>query len=476
MPLHPRPVVGTVLTLVLLGCEAPGLTPVQPTARWGLERVETPPVPAPSSPLQTSAVPPGATAPAPPSPGPSARPASGGGGASAPAGPPRGRVFAYGTQGLTPRPLAGATVWTTDGRTATTGADGRFALTGAWPQDGTWVVHHPAYHASTVVGLAPEGEIELHLKTNTVVPGPLTPSGENAFEVDGRVVDAAGAPIEGLTVLMNAEDGSFGTPALTAADGTFTMRVLAHGATVSEAAFVAIDYETEAWMGLAKGVTLTKTVRAVDFNPSAPGTDPFEVAPTTHTLRLNVTGAPPGMRVRTYLDLAVPGLEPIPVFGHEDAVKLAELPDARLNVRVYAADSDHTRQTAYVREKLAIDFRTAETALDVALLPIPELAPVPAGPLGTLSWPPVAGADGYEVRLDSIAARGFQWEAFTAATALAFHVPGGTPSGRYTLTLAAWEADGLSPRRVASADRAELRVMPNASVYRVSSSETRLEF
>lgn len=473
----PRQVIGPLLMLALLGCEVPGQPPAPTTVRWALERFETQSAPVPLVPVDSSGR--EITESATPRPTPVATPtppASGGGGASAPAGPPRGRVFAYRDLGTAPVPLAGATVWTSDGRSAVSGEDGRFTFSGGWPQDGTWVVHHPSYHASTVVGLAADGPLEFHVKANTAIVGPPSPSGDHTFQVTGRVVDGDGNPLEAVTVLMNAKDGSFGTPGFTAADGTFSMKVLAHGETVEEAAFVAVDYDTQAWMGVAHGVTVAADRTPVDFNASAPGADDFAIAPVTHTLRLNVTDVPADMRARTYVDLVVPGLMPMPLFGDENAVGLAELPGVNFTVRAYAADSFHTRETAYVREKLAIDFRNPETALDIALLPPPVVHPIPAGPLAAVTWDPVDDASGYEVRLDRVDARGFQWEGYTTATSLPFRVPGRTPSGRYALKVSAWEAEGLTPRRIASTGRSELRVMPNANSYRVSTTETRVEF
>lgn len=480
-----RALIGAVL-LALLGCEAPGTRPVPPSVRWGLERFDVQQASVPASlPPQSPGVPASYTPAGTPSPSATLTPGSGGGSShSAPAGPPRGRVFAYADRGLTPFALTGATVWTTDGRSATTDAEGRFALTGAWPADGTWVVVHPSYHASTVVGLVPDGPLEFHLKSNTVVPGPTPPDGKTSFEIAGRVVDRTGAPVEGVTLLMNAKDGSFGTPAFTALDGTFTMKVLAHGDTVEDAAVVAIDYDTEAWMGLATGLTLDKAVREVDLAPGDAGTG-LVVTPMTHTLRLNVVSAPADLRVRSYVDLVVPGLEPIAIYGHDETVRLTNVPGARYNVRVYAADSERTRQTAYVREQLAPDFRNPETALDIALLPIPEILPLAAGPLTAVSWNPIAGASGYEVRLDSENARGFQWEGYTTATSLPFNVPDGTPSGNYALKVTAWEAAGMTPRRVASFDQlassngngpAALRVLPDTTTYRFSISERHMSF
>ena len=89
-----------------------------------------------------------------------------------------------------------------------------------------------------------------------LAPGGVLHAQRAAFEVDGRVIDAASAPVAALTVVMHRVSAA-GTGALvatdtTAADGTFRLIAPPSADTASEAVyFVAVRYDSELYIGEA---------------------------------------------------------------------------------------------------------------------------------------------------------------------------------------------------------------------------------
>lgn len=405
-------------------------------------------------------------------------PQQGDGGNAAPSGSgvQRGRVLGFARGEAAPEPLAGATVRTSDGRTTTTDDNGRFTLPGGWPADGTWSVMQPGYRASTVVGLPKEDDLKLHLKAEPTFQAPAPPIYAHRFTVGGQVVDPSGMGLEGVTLLLGADDGSHAGSTTTDAAGRFEMQIAGHGAQVENATIVALDTELGAWIGAATGLDIASGAAAIDFSPSHSGVDPLVMRPTTHELKIDVDDAGTGLSPRVFVDVAfAKSSHRILLFGHENTVRLAQLPGAQFGVEVEAADSMRSRQSMFVQRHVPIDFATAQTSFTATLLVPPQVQPLDTRSAArTIQWNAVPGARHYEVRLNSVSRRSLEWEGFTSSTSLLLDTVGARLSGRYALQVVAWDAE-LTPRQVASVGR-QLRVLPLPKQYRWAVSEAHLEY
>ena len=492
--LHGR-VALTMLGLALLGCEAPPpLTAFQavPRARLTLDRqvaavpsagetsrpdASTEPGPSAGASRDPDAATPTSGPSASPSP---AVPTPGGGGRSPSGAAPRqqGRVLGYVGSGSIPTPVAGADVFTTDGRRATTDAVGAFVLDGLWPADGTWMVFHPDFRASTVMGVGPQADLELHVKGDYVPASKRRPSGANNFTVTGLLVDDDGAPLPGIAVSLHAEDGSYGIPVRSDATGRFTMTVVAHDPVVEAASFLAIDYDDRAWMGMSASMRLDGAPGDLDFEPDDGEADPLQLAPMSHTLVLDIDDGGQGLSRHVFLDLALPWGEQVTAFVAETSIPLATAAGLTYTAFVDANTPDRSLQSGFRQEGVVFSSgNTTTLAVDLLRPPVVTAPATPAGPLSTITWDTVAGARGYEVRLEDPARAAFEWEAFTQGTSVPFTLPLGVaaPAGAYDLQVIAWDAAGMAPRQVASLDeRRALRILPPVGTYRYAITQTRL--
>lgn len=494
--------------LALVGCEAPpppSLAPALQAARLTFDRrplnvvgapsgrsdVVVAGAPGPASPPEAgssaAATPrPSATAAATAAPTatPTAPPRRGGSGGGSTGGSARkvaGQVLGFFGAGPVPAPVAGAEVYTTDGRQGTTGADGTFSIAGDWPSDGTWLVVHPDYLGSTVVGVPRHGDFKLHLKSDIAraTRRAPRPNGDTTFTVTGEVRDDAGGPLAGVAVTLHAEDGSYGIPARTDAAGRFTMTVVAHDDEVPAASFLAIDYDGRGWMGMSQALTLAAPGGDVDFEPADGDVDALRLAPMDHTLELAIDAGGSFRPPHTFLEMTLPWDEQVTAFVSETTIPVARAPGLTYAARVEVYTEDGRATAGWRQGEIALS-AGATTTLAIDMLDPPAITSpaAAAGPLGTIAWGAVAGARGYEVRLEDPARSGFAWEAYALGTSVAFTVPAGItpPAGAYDLKVTAWDADGMAPREVASLDdRRALRLLPTARAYRYATTITRLD-
>lgn len=461
-----------IVPALLLGCEATSASLLSPYR--GARMTFAPLAASSSAPIAGAAADGGASADPSSRPTPQAR-GGGGPGAATEAGIGRGRVLGLADGQLEPRPLAGATVSTSDGRSITTDQQGRFNWADGWPEDGTWTVRHPGFRTSTIVGLPPTPDLTLHLKTHAGFTRPDPSPPEQRFVAEGRVLDGNGQGLADVILLLSAPDGSYAAPTTTAADGRFQMHVVAHGDAVRAATIVALDRDQDAWMGAATGLAIASGETEIDFDPATATRDPLVMRPTTHRLDVAVDDAGTGLPARVFVDLAFPGSNGrLLLFGHENSVRLAALPGARFGVEVEAADPTRSRQSVFVQHDLPIDFTTAQTSFTARLLQPPTVSPLARSASHTeVAWEAVADARGYEVRLNSLSRRTEEWEGFTTGTFLRFGVAPEALAGGYALEVVAWDDPAISPRQVASTGR-QLRLNAPSSRHRWASSEVRL--
>lgn len=467
-----RPLVFTfgVLAAVTMG----GCGPAVPFANFAvssasftLDRLEGA-VPAPVetarfTPPAASEPPRSATESRPPSPRP-----KGGGGAPPPPGTFQGVVVTL--EGVAERPLAGATVRTSDGREATTGVDGRFRLEGGLASDTALVASLPGYLASAVSGVTGSGLLTVHLRPATTVNEDQD-SLPQIMTARGRVVGPDGLPVANVLVVLEDARGSHSAPASTDASGAFALTVFAVGGRVENGTLLAVGTAGDEWVGLETGVDLVNGTQNIDLEPDQAGLEPFEVTRPTHPLRVDIDNSQTGLpsRATVFLTAADGTSLSLPMDG--DRVKVADLPGARYSLRADAMALTGDAQSQLYREAIAVDFAAAETVVSGALLAPPTVvAPTALEP--QIGWTAVAGARAYHVALESLST-GPIWEGFTSLLTLPLVLPG-NPIDLDRLTVTAWDADGLSVRQVAHTDARSLRLLPEVGTFRRSARQVRI--
>lgn len=411
-----------------------------------------------------------------PGPAPEAGGANGGAGAGAAAEGTHGQVLSV--AGARERPLAAATVRTSDGRSAVTAADGRFVLRGPWPADNAFVVSAAGHVASAVAGLAPDTPLSFHLQAR----GQLHVSPDAAparLRAVGRVVGPGPAfsPLQGLTVVLEDAEGTASAPAVTGADGTFELQVFAPAGRVTNGTVLVIgEAENEpgsTWLGMATGVTLDAASPQLDLDAAAPGDSPLIPQRATHPVRLAVdTAAAPANPVVSFELVGAGATLSLPIANQ--VAMVAPLPGARFALRAEAVDGDLGTQSKLYLDDVPIDFSAPETVVTATMLAPPEVTSaftLVAGEL--MTWHGVPGATAYQVSLAGLDAQGALWEAFSEAPSLSYTYAAPLASGRYGLTVTAWDAPDLSARSVMAAAPRALRTLPLTTSFRKSLRQVR---
>lgn len=445
---------GLALTGKGIALALPLLT--EKTATVPIEAAGSPPLPLPS-------------ATGPNQPGASPSPTGGHGGGSV-AGALSGRILSV--SGAGESPLQGATVRTSDGREAVTASDGRFALTGDWPDDGAFVASGPGHVASAVVGLAPGGALTLHLQALTRVD-PQPPAAVERVRAVGRVVDPDGNELPGLTVVLEDADGAVSAPATTGSNGDFELQVFAPGGKVTNGTLLAVGESGNNWIGLATGVTLSAEAPDLDLDRHHPGNSPLVAQPATHPLRIVLDATAVGGQANVALELVGAGATlAIPI--ENGVARVAALPGTHYALRAEFVDGNLGTQSKLYLDELPVNFQAAESVVEAAMLAPPYVtSPLFWAEGEILAWQEVTGAKAYHVMLAGTDDQGPLWEAFgTLATQRFSHRQPLAP-GNYGLTVTAWDAPDLTPRSVMAEGPRALRALPLSRSYRKSLHQLR---
>lgn len=374
------------------------------------------------------------------------------------------------------RPLAGAQVRTTDGRSVFTDSTGEFKLFGGAPTDGVYVASHPGYVASAVVGLTGIEPVHLHLRTPTLfVADPPPVVDPVPLLVQGRLVAPSGQPLAEILVVLSDARGSTSNPVLTATDGSFSLTVRAPERKVVNGTLLATSVEGTRWLGLATGIDLSAETPTIDFVPTTPASDPLELIAADHSVRVLIDGSAAGGPVSSVVDMVAPDGASVGLPGFPNNLWVAPLPGVRYALRSEAIQSAQSTESTIYRDSLPIDFGQPSTVLPETLLAPPNffVSSPTLEPGSAITWVPVAGASGYHLSLAGLDGRGFIWEAFTPGQLLHFAVQGALAPGRYGLTLTAWDAGDMGSRQVASVPAA-LRLLPLSKSFRRASRQLRL--
>lgn len=411
-----------------------------------------------------------------PDPAPGADGTSSGAGAGAVGEATHGQVLSV--AGASERPLAAATVRTSDGRSAITSADGRFVLRGAWPADSAFVVSAAGHVASAVAGLAPDTPLSFHLQAR----GQLQVSPDAAparLRAVGRVVGPGPTftPLQGLTVVLEDADGAASAPATTDVNGAFELQVFAPQGRVTDGTVLVVgEAENEpgsAWLGMATGVTLSAASPQLDLDATAPGDSPLIPQRASHPVRLAVdTAAAPANPVVSFELVSAGASLSLPIANQ--VAMVAPLPGARFALRAEAVDGELGTQSKLYQDDVRIDFSAPETVVTQAMLAPPEVTSAFNLVVGELmAWHGVPGATAYQVSLAGLDAQGALWEAFSEVPSLTYTYAAPLASGRYGLTVTAWDAPGLSARSVMAAGPRALRTLPLSTSFRKALRQVR---
>ncbi|MEB3329614.1 MAG: hypothetical protein VKQ33_10315 [Candidatus Sericytochromatia bacterium] len=405
---------------------------------------------------------------APPDPGPATAPEVAGATETSPtrgATPPtRGGVLTPGTvlvEGPAgARPLVGATVYTSDGRLAHTGADGRFALPGGPPADGTWVAAAPGHVTSAVTGLPAPPTLHLREQATTRPQQALGPA--KPLELRGEVRDAQGQPAPNVLVAVGAAELVAGIPVRTDPQGRWTSRTLAAGGRLTAATVLAVGLEGQG-LGVARGLEAAAGAGDLGVLTLTPTSLAATVALDAGELQL-----PTRVELRAVTDDGVS----LPLFGPDGTGRAAQLPGVRYALRVTAEDATGAIRSEIQRPDLPVDWSEDTFTWREALLPIPRLTAPLADlyPGLELAWQPVAGAGGYLLEVQAVeAVPELPWEAFTTDTRLPFLWRGASwPRGAFDVTLRALDAPGLSTRALAAVGPRRLRSWQSREGWRAS--------
>ncbi|HEY9721905.1 MAG TPA: carboxypeptidase-like regulatory domain-containing protein [Oscillatoriaceae cyanobacterium] len=460
-----RPVL-LLAALGLVGCST-GTTPQSyAAASFALQAVPAPATPQPTGPVRTDSNPPGQATPKPvaSTSGGTGGGGSGGGGSgggSVAAGTVTGQVIGLG--GASPQPLAGATVRTSDGRSATTDAQGDFSIAGALPQGGQLIASANGYAASAVTGLPTSGNFTLHLRAQATSEDSSLTESHYPMLLKGKVVDGNGHPAAHVTVTLSDSHGSVGTPTLTNSGGQFSLSVDTPDSHVVNGTLIALGDGDYPWMGVATGIQADLGHEIVDFDPTSPGKNPLKLVSAGHRLKVDLTGTG-SLTPHSYVSLVAADGTALAVAFASDGALVANIPGTHYALDASDVDGMNGLSSRVHVEPLPIDFTTPETEASAALLPPPDVTATAVAPGSQVSWTAVPGATGYRVILSSNA--GLLWEGFTTGTSMALSEPALDGQGPYGLTVLAWDDAAVDVRSVMGLQR--LQVLPLSKSYRQS--------
>ncbi|MEB3198278.1 MAG: carboxypeptidase-like regulatory domain-containing protein [Candidatus Sericytochromatia bacterium] len=339
------------------------------------------------------------------------------------------------------RPLPGARVATTDGRSVETDEEGRFRLPGDPPADATYAVSAPGHIGVSINGYR-ERELTFRLQpVPTVTPPP--PSGP--MVVSGRVVDATGTPRSGIVVSVADAFGAAGNPATSDLEGRFSVVLTAPERRLQRGTLLAVDSRRK-WLGLVTELNLAGAQVTVDGDPKTPGADPIRLSEAVHETQLSIDGTAAPSSFNASLELLGPDGTSQPLVAEGGRFLVANLPGGRYDLRAVATDSANRLSSSFRVVNLEFPWRVATSRQgDIMLAPPQFVRGLSYTPGQTLRWLPVWGARAYALELSgNPLAPDFSWQALTTGTETAFVFPGGRPpAGRYTLTLTAWDAPDL---------------------------------
>jgi hypothetical protein len=399
----------------------------------------------------------------------------GGGAPAAPTGPAlAGRVVAEAEPGAGEVGIAGAVVRTSDGRSATAGPDGRFALIGGAPDDGVYTASAPGFITSTVVGLVAGDAPVLHVQSTDAVSAQPLPAA--SWTIRGVIHDPSGQPRPGAVVVLQDEHGATSAPAETNDAGEYALTIFSPDQRVQDGTLIAY-YDGPPGvraMAMATGLSLDPSDTRLDIDPAMLGETPLRLILATHPIRVRLDSDAVGASPVVAVSLEGPGAR-LTLPMADDTAWVAPVPGARYALRAEARQPDMGTWSLLVRDSIAIDFAAAETTVTEPMLAPPHPTLIPElGPVDALAWGGVPEATGFKVELAGLDGQGLWWEAFTTETRLL--TPGweALPGGRYGLTITAIEAPGLTARHVAQAGARQLRRLPLPETYRQSARQLRL--
>lgn len=453
------------LSTLLGGCQGDP-APIRPLPPW-IQAAYSPSV---REQTPVPALPPGARIGAPETIAPAASRGDSGAGGGLPTEPSLTSGMVWSLDTRPPRPIHGAIVRTTDGRTGTTESNGVFRLKGPPPADGVYLATATGHVASAIAGHH-EARPNLHLKPITGVFPASSVTGESPMRIRGRCVDDAGRGLPGIVLLLGLGGGQAPSPVTSAADGSFTVDVFAPGSRIEKAVLLAVD-PNQAWLGAWTNLTLSGTEVWLDDAPTAEPDNPLTLQAASHRLQVFVDRANMVGRINSAVSMVAPNGTTLGLFGDAQNAKVAQLSGIRWALDAEISDAQATVRSRLHRPELQLNRESNHTVIYEALLPAPsgaeDLSLKPGEPLG---WKAVPGAGGYTLELKSLdSVTPLHWEAFSiGATLPAPVLPEFFTAGTYQATLTAWDTPQLLPRHLAQIPSRALRLPQLNEGYRQAS-------
>jgi hypothetical protein len=357
-------------------------------------------------------------------------------------------------------PLAGATVFTSDGRSADTGENGTFTLVGPPPVDGVYVAAKRGFLTSSVAGLS--GVPSLHLRPDARVATPRSVASPATVTVTGEVRGPDGVPMADVLVLVGGPGVVSSIPVRADARGQYSCAVIAPGGRVEGATVLAVEMH-----GAAMGMRTLLTIEGPSTRLPT-----FKMKATTLACRVAVEPGRPGLAHELDMRVVGPSRVSMPLFGSPDALRAAELPGFTYELTVYSRESEPGATSIVHRPALPMDWTAPQQTFREALLAPPTFSSplVDLVPGQWLSWEPVPGARGYLVEVGSVGAVAeLPFEGFTAGTTLQFlRRDPAWPAGGYHVAVSALDTAGATPRGLASVDGRRLRTWQSPSGWRIA--------
>jgi hypothetical protein len=441
--------------VLLTGCQS-----IQPLPTMGggwafvLPQAEAPVAPAsPSVPVDTAGRNPASNTEGPAAPVPPVPPGGSGGGTGgggAPAGP-AGPVATGSVLDEAGLPVVGASVLFADGHRATTDAEGRYPLPGAFAP-GAVIVSKSGYATSVVMGL--DDFATLHLRRSD---GRGEPYVLRKKVVTGIVKWPNNDHLGGAAYYVD-DLGSISKPVLIAANGQFSVEVEPIRSGEPRGVVLVLAATS------APGETLMGVSRPFDtFGQDGPGEVAMHLA--DRAIAFQVDGVPANHPlVSSRLEVQQPDGPTVTIEGTSSlSGTLMAPPDGRLPgvtrlvVSARSADDQSGTRIAMVP--------AAGSPLRGTLLAPPSLALSGR----TASWGAVPGAAGYRLSTQVRTAQVPAWEAWLPSQT-GFTLPAeATPTdGPGEVLLEAVEAESLSSRRVASARQLRVEPWADTATHRVA--------
>lgn len=416
-------------TLEVVSADAP----VKDTSGAGAGETPRPTPPATQS--TSSTAPSAAPTPSPTPTAAPAAPSAGGGDAGGGSDPntTTGQVYALGTPA--DLPLAGARVATTDGRSAFSAADGSFVLPGGPPGNGVYVVSRENYATLVMTGQT-QGSPRLYLQAQA--GHTADPPAQVRFTVHGRLIDPDGRPVVDAFVALGDADGTTCVPVVSGVNGAFDLPVTAPTATVANGTLIAAA-RTGNYLALQSGVSVSA---------DQPTLAPLAMVAADHAMNVALDSTVMGaIAVPQSIDLVAADGTRLGIALHPGSARIANIPGARYAYRAEAVDPASGTTSMLVRDNLPIDFTSQKSDFTASLLAPPQLTVPPTlTPGEQVSWPTVAGADGYHLSLTGTDSAGFVWEGLTSSNSLPLTLPAPLPAGHYDMVLAALDGAAQMPR------------------------------